>query len=372
MKRYVIFVAVICLGIMVTTPALGQKKAKDLFDEGIVAIEAGKFEEALSALQEAYEISPHWAVLPHIGNCYANLNRPIEAISTFEKYLETGGTNISDEEQEIAREMIRKEKKKVGVLVLEVGKSGVEAKVDGESIGTSPFEKTLLMPGRHEVTVRFNEQNIVTRSVTLQTGEELLLRVKEEEPEATAPPSPVVAESESEETEEEAEEEEETEEEELEPGEGSYVPAYVAGGVAAAGLIAGGVGFGMYIHYNATANNYQETLDDLRVKYPDDFGDFTWEDTCAEKAAGDRELNSEEEVYFCNTEIKRQDMDKKKKPWFIVGAVGAGVFGLALIPTILFALNPKWFGKGDNQVSSISVIPVVGPDNNGFLLNLNF
>lgn len=372
MNKNVIFIAGIFVAILSARPTWGQQKAKELFDEGIAAIEAGNFEKALSALEEAYSISPHWAVLPHIGNCHVNLNHPIEAIAAFEKYLETGGTNISEEEQEIAREMIRQEKKKVGVLVLEVGKSGVEAKIDEESIGTSPFEKQLLMPGQHEVTVRFSDQNIVTKSVTLQKGEELLLRVKEQEGEvATAPPSPAVTESETEEAaeedEEDEEEEEEPEEEDEAPGEGSYVPAFVSGGVAAAGLIAGGLGFGIYVHYNATAQNYQETLDELRMKYPDDFGGFTWDDTCSI-----REVESEEAKYFCNTEFNRRDMEDKKVPWLIVGAVGAGVFGAALIPTILFALNPEWFGKGDDQVSSLTVIPMMAPDNRGFLLNLSF
>jgi hypothetical protein len=299
------------------------------------------------------------------------LGQPIKAIDALERYLEEGGTQIPANEKETATTMIQEEKKKVGVLVLKVERDGVEAKVDGEVIGTSPFDEMMLMPGPHQVAVRFGEHDIVTRSIELEGGEELLLRIQEEK-HAAAPAAPV-SEAE-EETEEEPSrygyppDEEEDEEVDEGDGEGSLVPFYISAVVAGVGLVGGGIGFGFFLHYNASEKNYAKYIADLQANQ-EEFADFTWEETCSSQT-----VDSEPAEHYCNKEINRRDFEKRKGQWLIIGAVGAGVFGLALVPTILFAVNRHWFADDgeDENVAGLSLTPVIGPDQRGLMLNLSF
>ena len=372
-KNAVVFI-LLSLAITLSSPAFCQKKrAKELFDEGVSALEKRNFKKALDTFEEAYEISPHWAVLAHIGTCHANLNQPIKAIEALNQYLEDGGNNIPEDEIATAKEIIKNQRKKVGVLILSVKDEGVEALVDGESIGNSPFKEKLLLPGTHEVAVVFAENDIVRRNFEISAGQEYLLRIEQEQHLSTAPPPPPTL-TQPEPTPSPEEEEKETPlptfsappmQEEM--GKSNLTPFYIALGFTVASAAVAGVGWGFYTHYKLSESNYADYL--ATIKSVDSrFEDYTWEDTCqtikqTEKTA----------VHYCNTELTRRDFADSADTWFIVGIAGSGSLLVSGTLTIVFYTLRYRLGRNkERSPMAVNVFPHISSESSGLHLSVNF
>ncbi len=372
MKR-IVPVVVLCLGVVVASPALCQKrKAKVLFDAGVSALEKKDYSRALQSFEDAYDVSPHWAVLAHIGTCYAKLNQPLKSIEALEKYLADGGDKISPDERKIAENMIAEQKQKIGILALTVTKDGVEALVDGKPIGTSPFDEVSLTPGRHVVEVVFGENDVVKREITLTPGQEFLLAVEQEThvpempPEQPAPP-PQTENPPQETGGEPAPPPESPQSPATAAQKGSPIPFATTLGITIADGIATGISWGFFVYFTTSANNYQNTLNGMSVDQR--FEDFTWAETCAPG----RKLYTDEEVYYCNTESNRRDFVRNSDTWKIVGIATSSVLAVSTALTIVFGINRHWFGgsKGESG-TSLSMMPLVSPTSQGLMLNVTF
>jgi hypothetical protein len=79
-----LFVLLVSVGLC-EAQDIGQAKAR--FLEGIELVEQEKYQEALAAFEDSYRIYPKASVLFNIGMCQKALFKWNEAISTFEKYL---------------------------------------------------------------------------------------------------------------------------------------------------------------------------------------------------------------------------------------------------------------------------------------------
>ena len=358
------------------TPALCQKeRAKELFDKGVTALERKNFKNALSAFEEAYEISPHWAVLAHIGTCYANLNKPLKAIAALNQYLEDGGNKIPDNERETAMEIIQYQRRKIGVLLLSVEKRGVEALVDGESIGMSPFDEKPLLPGSHEVAVVFGKGDVVRRNFNIEAGQEYLLRIEQEQHMATAPVPPTVRTvEEMPKSEQEAREQAMSdpgfsappEESEGSKVVGSLIPFWIALGLTGASVATAAVGWGLFAHYKLSEGNYDDYLKTIQ-KVNTRFKDFTWEETCKKEKEDDL---TDASAHYCNAELNRRDYAKRADQWFIVGIAGSAAAVVSGALSIIFYVNRDWFGDSDEI--AFNVAPVLNRSTSGLSLTLQF
>jgi hypothetical protein len=389
MRKYIVFICAICLGLAFATPALSQSKkqlkAKKLFDKGVAALEEHGYKDALEAFEKAYHTSPHWMVLAHIGTCYSKLNRPVESIWALEKYLKDGGEDIDAEEKASARRLLETQRKKVGVLNLSVKEKGAKGTIDGESIGESPFDRTLLKAGPHHIMIIL-EDGIEEEEIDIRAGQEMTLEFPTEKKPGSAVVATPIPKPEPEDPDEEIEPQPEEVDEELEPEDfvfdeelieeepieeyeedtyanGVSIPFYVAIGVAAAGLITGGVGFGVYGYYSNSEQNYQSEVN------KEQYAGLSWNETCATGRVSD-----EEELYYCKTESVRRDYEEKMPAPLISGIVGAGVFAVAGGAAVLFYFYPEWFGAGDenDDSASLMILPMAGPRHTGLSLTTTF
>lgn len=82
---------VLFLTALAARPALADSKAdaRRYFQQGMAALEAGRYQEGIDLLQQAYEIRPHRNVLFNIGRAYASLGELDKATDYFERYLAT-------------------------------------------------------------------------------------------------------------------------------------------------------------------------------------------------------------------------------------------------------------------------------------------
>lgn len=67
---------------------LADVEARALFNAGVAAYDAGRYEDALESFERAYQRSERPVLLYNIGQCYDRLRRDEEAVQAFERYLE--------------------------------------------------------------------------------------------------------------------------------------------------------------------------------------------------------------------------------------------------------------------------------------------
>jgi tetratricopeptide (TPR) repeat protein len=76
-----------------------DQRARELFVKGDAAYAEGRYEEALAAFQESYELSGRALLLLSITNAYERLGRYAEAAASLEKYLASGKVKDRDTAQ---------------------------------------------------------------------------------------------------------------------------------------------------------------------------------------------------------------------------------------------------------------------------------
>lgn len=73
-----------------------DQRAHDLFQKGDTAYAEGRYEEALAAFEEAYELSSRPQLLFNVSNSLERLGRYSEAVEALEKYLSSGKARDKD------------------------------------------------------------------------------------------------------------------------------------------------------------------------------------------------------------------------------------------------------------------------------------
>lgn len=79
-----------------TEKAAADQRARELFQKGDTAYAEGRYEEALSAFQEAYDLSGRAQLLFNVSNALERLGRYQEAVDALDKYLASGKAKDRD------------------------------------------------------------------------------------------------------------------------------------------------------------------------------------------------------------------------------------------------------------------------------------
>lgn len=142
-------------GVCPATISLAQDKpaqAKQEFMAGVEAFEAGRHTTALKHFQEAHRLKPHPLVRVNIANCYVKLDRPIEAVFHFKKFLRSKEGDPAQRE-EIAEEVGRL-KSRIGAVQLSISPDGAKVNIDDGDTRTAPImEEIQLAQGPHKIKV---------------------------------------------------------------------------------------------------------------------------------------------------------------------------------------------------------------------------
>jgi len=79
------------------------QRARELFDEGVRLANEGRFASARAVFRSAYELQPHPSVLYNIAQCEVRLGDTASAVATLERFLETGASDIPQEQRQAVR-----------------------------------------------------------------------------------------------------------------------------------------------------------------------------------------------------------------------------------------------------------------------------
>ena len=126
--------------------------------EFIAATEAFKqedYEAALAGFEASYRIFPKASVLYNIGMCEKALFRDVDALSTFEKYVEDMGDGMTPEKQDRVNREIAELRTKVGTIRILDTPDEAEIFLNETPVGRGP--ETMIVrvkPGQHRVVVK--------------------------------------------------------------------------------------------------------------------------------------------------------------------------------------------------------------------------
>lgn len=144
--------------------------AREHFAHGVEQAALGDFDSAAANFEEAYRLSPHYAVQYNLGEAYAALGKSVEAVRAFESYLEGGGRKISPQRQNDVRQLIQSSKKRIGSVVLALEPPEAKLFIDGRAIEvTSPRVPIDLSVGVHGVALTLTGYQAFVGSVTVES-----------------------------------------------------------------------------------------------------------------------------------------------------------------------------------------------------------
>jgi tetratricopeptide (TPR) repeat protein len=160
------------------------------YRRGIELAKQGRYGEALEQFNQAYQKSPHFAVLYNIGQAQIALGRPLAAIEALTTYLRDGADKVPLSRREQVQAQIALLEASLAELTIVTDRPDVAIRVDDRDVGRTPlFQPIRLAAGTHTITASPPGGAQITRVVTLAESERqrLELALTSEEPDATAP-----------------------------------------------------------------------------------------------------------------------------------------------------------------------------------------
>jgi hypothetical protein len=122
-----------------TSPDDGAKKeAQALVSDGVTALNAKQYDQALEKFLAAYDKFPSPKILLNIGSTLRDMGKLADAANTYERYLEdpsSGSERVGE-----VKQLLDDLDKKVGLLVVQVTPPGSDVSIDGgpwTTIGSS-------------------------------------------------------------------------------------------------------------------------------------------------------------------------------------------------------------------------------------------
>ncbi|MEI9937244.1 MAG: PEGA domain-containing protein [Pseudomonadota bacterium] len=194
MPRFGLWLQLACGPLFVCSTALAQPTsgARAHFAQGVEQAELGDFDSAAANFEEAYRLSPHYAVLYNLGQAYSAIGKSIEALRAFEMYLERGGQKVAPERQDEVRQLILMSKKRIGYVAFEIEPPEATLMIDGRAIDRASLRvPTSLIAGIHGVAMTLPGYQTFVGSVNVEPQKIVSLKMKLEPAPASAIPAPL-------------------------------------------------------------------------------------------------------------------------------------------------------------------------------------
>lgn len=156
--------------------AASTEAAAAQFARGYQLAQAGDLDAAIVAFELAYRTQPNFSVLYNLAQAYAASGRVVEAVDTFERYLESGAERVPEARRIQVREAVRMHLLRIGSLALRDVPAGFEVRVDGGVRGVTPLTGPLrLSTGEHSLVVSKEGYTPYVSSLRVTAGTELVV-----------------------------------------------------------------------------------------------------------------------------------------------------------------------------------------------------
>ncbi|WP_437915441.1 PEGA domain-containing protein [Sorangium sp. So ce302] len=145
-------------------------RARQLFEDGVKAANAGKWADAHAAFLAAWGLKPHYQIASNLGVACLRVGKPRDAAEYLTRYLrEAPATKV--QERQRAEASLQEARAQVAAVTVRVAPGGAEVTVNGASVGRAPLaDPVFLDPGRHDVSAKLDGYVLQTRSVEATAG----------------------------------------------------------------------------------------------------------------------------------------------------------------------------------------------------------
>jgi hypothetical protein len=168
---------------LVAAPVLAEpsneavKMARKRFQEGVASVDAGNYEAARVAFQQAYALKPHPSVLRNLGQAELKTGRYLEAarhLSTFVRDTTYG----TAPEREAAAKSLAQAETQVGRVLVQVDVQGADITVDGELAGRSPVTDPFYAePGERLIRIQKEGYDPYEKTQVIEAGRTTQLKI---------------------------------------------------------------------------------------------------------------------------------------------------------------------------------------------------
>ncbi len=143
--------------------------ARQRYNEGVTAYDAGKFEDARAAFLQAYALKHHPAVLLNLGQSELRSNHPDDAANHLQQFVREF-SSASPDQRAAAEKGLTEAKRHVGFVIISIDAAGADVSIDGTTFGRSPLvDPVYLKPGKHTVFAALQGKTAVA-SVDVKVG----------------------------------------------------------------------------------------------------------------------------------------------------------------------------------------------------------
>ena len=174
----------------VTEPAASQnvERGRLHFLRGVDFYKEGNFAAALVEFRRANQIAPNYRLLFNLGQTHFELHDYVNALHSFEEYLEQGGGELRPARRAEVEEEIRTLRGRVAALTIRSNLSGSELVIDDAPSGSLPLSgPVLISAGRHTLSVRKNGAVQASRVVEVSGGDSATVELSAKAPEPASP-----------------------------------------------------------------------------------------------------------------------------------------------------------------------------------------
>ncbi|XYH94729.1 hypothetical protein ACMHYB_43955 [Sorangium sp. So ce1128] len=149
--------------------AVRQRKASQLYDQGIKAANAGKWEKARQLILESFQLEPTAEKAANLGSVELRAGKPRDAAEHLAFFLREA-KEIRPKDQADAERMLAEAKAKIGTVTVQV-EAGAEVLVDGQPVGTAPLERPVFVePGSRRFEARKPGTASASQELQVQAG----------------------------------------------------------------------------------------------------------------------------------------------------------------------------------------------------------
>lgn len=149
-----------------------RAEARLHFERGVALAKSGQYVNAIAAFNQAYSVSPHFAVLFNLGHAYGAAGEPVLAADTLRRYLSEGGAQVLPPRRSQVEADIARYEKKIAYLTFRSHIAGALIRIDHAEVGRTPLPGPVrVAPGVHVVTVELGGYRRSTHQLTVAPGE---------------------------------------------------------------------------------------------------------------------------------------------------------------------------------------------------------
>jgi hypothetical protein len=288
-------------------------KARQLYEDGLAAIQKSKWLEGRAALLAAWSLNKHWQIAANLAGCEVELGKFRDASEHAAFYLK----NAPADRRAKAEALLARAKQRIAVVTVVAEPAGADLQLDGTLIGQAPLSEPLFVePGDHVLVLRAAGMPDVAQRLTVGAGESRTIPLK---PPPTPPPAP----------------------------QRSVIPGAVLGGVAGAALV---TGIGLFAGGRAKQGGVSNTHDAI----------LQAGHSCVSGAA-----NYDSRCPGMQSSASTGNTFQKAGVGLMIGA------GAAAIGTAVYFLLPASKSTAPNT-GRVQVSPALGPGARGLVLSGSF